>query len=214
MSSACWCRKGSLPLALMKSAFGFSPHHRTALAPAPTLYRASKPFSIVTSPRGHPSTSLRLAAKLVSYAQPLSHRLRRGAGPERPGVAVEADGSPTPEPAAAVKDASEAARAEPAPKASLTAADGSGPRRSPRLQAAARPLGAVKVCAHLRLLTLAPGPAGRYMWPRRSTAAHRRCAPACWRAPPRRSSSYKGRSCARADPSPRPAVRRCGRPHA
>jgi len=105
MSSAYMCRKGSLPLALMKSA--------TALRPitVPRLYQRRHFPGLpshsrsLTSPRCHPSTALRRFRRNSEGYAPdgadpgLDHRLRRGGGPARPGVAVEADGRPTPEPA-------------------------------------------------------------------------------------------------------------------
>ena len=102
MSSACWCGKGSLPLALMKSAFGFVAHHRTALIPAPTVYRASKPCPLVHITPWSPLDLASPCSETAELPASLDHRLRRDGGPERPGGAVEADGRQTPEPADAV----------------------------------------------------------------------------------------------------------------
>jgi hypothetical protein len=92
MSPACWCGKGSLPLALMKSASTLRPitvprlHQRRHFTGLPSHSRS------ITSPRCHPSTSLRRCRRnseryAPDHADPaLDHWLRRGAGPARPGV--------------------------------------------------------------------------------------------------------------------------------
>ena len=219
MSPAYMCRKGSLPLALMKSATALRPitvprlYQRRHLPGLPSHSRS------LTSPRCHPSTAFRRCRR---NSESLGDCLRRpGVGPSasagrRAGTARRrrrSRWSLNARTGRRSQGCGEAARAEPAPKASLTAADGSGPCRLPSFLAAARPSGVMNVCAHRRLLTPAPEPAGRRRSPR-STISHRRCAPACWRAPPRRSSSCRDRSCAPAAPSPNTAARRCGRPHA
>ena len=219
MSPAYMCRKGSLPLALMKSATALRPitvprlYQRRHLPGLPSHSRS------LTSPRCHPSTAVRRCRR---NSESLGDCLRRpGVGPSasagrRAGTARRRRRSrwwPTARTGRRSQGCGVAARPEAAPKASLTAAGGSGPRRSPRLRATARPSVVANDRTHRRLLTLAPEPADRHRSPR-STISHRRCAPACWRAPPRRSFSCKGRSCAPAAPSPNPAVRRCGRPRA
>ena len=76
MSPACDSGKIA-PLALMIGPLGSSPHHRIALIPAPTVWRASEPVRWLTSPLRSPSIAVRLAAnKSVSSAMQ-SRRLRR-----------------------------------------------------------------------------------------------------------------------------------------